>query len=169
MKYISDTNEKINLIQRHFSALIGKEITGYGFPQGWSEEDKEWFDWMDLPVRLVFGDITLSISWTRSDELALEQGNTLPRYLEESQARWLTDNIDILSSLPGEMLHSVALGNDKHEDYAFGFPLWNSLILTMQTGLKFVIYNAGDENGFRLYTKNSPIEAITCCSLSDPG
>lgn len=64
MEYLSDTEDKINLIRQKFSKLIGGEIRGYEFAQMWVEEEQEWSDWMDIPLFITINDSTVSISWT---------------------------------------------------------------------------------------------------------
>jgi len=53
MKYVSNIQDKIELIQKSLSYLIGCEISGYEIAKMWCEEDQEWSDWMNLSISLT--------------------------------------------------------------------------------------------------------------------
>ncbi|WP_157845842.1 hypothetical protein [Kiloniella litopenaei] len=164
MHYFTAKTDKIKLIQSHFQNLISHEITGYGLPQCMFAESHEWEDWMDLPLRLVFGSHTLSISWMRCGDLAIASGNYRPSRLGTSKVRWVNDGIESLSPILGMKLKSVALGYKKDEIYDDGTPSWQHLILTSDQNLSFDLYAAGDENAFKIYTEKPDIKTCICCS-----
>ncbi|WP_419904719.1 hypothetical protein [Kiloniella sp.] len=162
MQYISEKQEKIELIQKHFTKLLGCEITGYELPQLWCEEDQEWSDWMDLPLYLTIGGSTLSISWKKFDELLIETGRVLPFSITGFPVRWLAEDVQLLEPLIGQKLKSVSLASDEMTLGGHQIEIWTRLILTMDNDQNLVIYNALDENGLDHFKGPVPSGAVIC-------
>ncbi|MEM8533764.1 MAG: hypothetical protein AAGF95_23170 [Chloroflexota bacterium] len=146
MHYVSDTEQKIVLVRETFSELIGETIHSYELAQLWYEEEQEWMNWMDVPIFLVIGASILSISWQKLDELGLATGRALPFSLVGSTVRWVSEGIQPLDAILGQRVVSVALGMEE----ASAGDTWTRLLINLDSGKTFEIYNALDENGFAL-------------------
>ncbi|WP_417454504.1 hypothetical protein [Kiloniella sp.] len=163
MQFKSTKKDKIELIQRHFTPLIGSEITGYSIAQLWCEENRAWDDWMDLPFRLHFKDTKLSISWRKFDELMIEEGEALPFPTTDLQVRWLLNPIKRINGIIGQKLKRVCLSPGHMNIGSHQCEIWVDLILTTEENQSLVIYNNLDENGLKLSSNENMLEAAVCC------
>jgi hypothetical protein len=150
MNYVSSLEEKLELIHKRFSNLIGGEIRSYELAQIWIEEEQEWSNWMDIPLFLTIDDTTLSISWQKFDDLAIEFGRILPFPVGGSTIRWLSEDVKILDLIIGEKIVSVSLGASEMSIASKDIEIWTSLVILLSNGSSFEIFNALDENGVNL-------------------
>ncbi len=162
MNYITDPKEKVELIKSRFSELIGKEITHYELPQIVLESKNEWDDWMDLPLFLTFGDRTLSISWDKFDDLAIEEGRVIPFSLCGYTVRWLCEGVEILEKVLGKTLTSVSLGIGEMNLDGRDIEIWTRVLLSLNDESTLDIFNALDENGIELFSEKPKGESIKC-------
>jgi hypothetical protein len=162
MNYVEDPKEKIALIRERFGGLIGEKIQGYELAQIWIESESDWFNWMDVPLFLTVGDQTLSISWTKFDELAIEPGRVLPFPLGGSTIRWLCEGVETLDQVIGKRIISVFLGRGDMTIGKKEIEIWTELLLSLDDGMTLDVYNALDENGIELITEDKIGEAIKC-------
>ena len=152
MKYVTNIEDKVELIQKSFSDLIGSEISGYEIAQMWCEEEQEWSDWMDLPLYLTIDEKVLSISWTKFDDLAIDLGRFIPFSLGGTSVRWLCEDVEMLDSILGNKVVSISLGRGDMTIEEKDVEIWTRLLITLSNGSTFEIYNALDENAFKLHS-----------------
>ncbi|MGF2736704.1 hypothetical protein [Marinobacter sp. DUT-1] len=152
MKYVTTVEDKIELIRESFASLVGKKLVGYELAQLWVEEDKEWSDWMDLPLFICIGGSTLSISWQKFDDLAIENGRVLPFALCGSTVRWLCDKVEALDKIVGRKIVSVSLGRGDMSIGEAEVEIWTRLLIEFTGGHTLEIFNALDENGVEVRT-----------------
>lgn len=162
MKYVSDLNEKIALVRDRFRHIVGQEIRSYEVAQLWDESSGAWAQWMDVPLFLTIGPQTFSISWTKFDELAIENERSLPFSLCGTTVRWVCEGIVALDGVLGKRVVSVGIGKgsmtiEKHE-----IEIWTRLLFVTDDGSVLDVYNALDENGFEHLPGGIPDDAKTC-------
>lgn len=162
MNYVEDLKEKIALIRERFSGLIGEKVQGYELAQIWVESESDWSNWMDVPLFLTVGDQTLSISWVKFNELAIEPWRVLPFPLCSSTIRWLCEGVETLDQVTGKRIISVSLGRGDMTIEEKEIEIWTRLLLTLDNGMTLSVYNALDENGIELITEDKIGEAIKC-------
>jgi hypothetical protein len=150
MKYSSDLEDKIELIQKNFAHLIGAKVVGYEIAQIWCDEEQEWDNWMDIPLFLIVGETTLSISWNEFDELGIEKGRVLPFSLGGTTVRWLSEGNELLDLIVGETIDTVSIGKGEMSIEDKEIEIWTRLLITLGNGMTFEVFNALDENGFAL-------------------
>ena len=158
MKYISDLEDKIKLIQRHFSALIGGEVQGYELAQIWCDEERKWDNWMDIPLFLVIDGTALSISWSKFDDLGIEKGRVLPFSLGGSTVRWLCEGVELIDPIIGKKIDSISIGKGEMSIEEKEIEIWTRLLIKFEDGETFEIFNALDENGIELH--NGKVQGI---------
>ena len=161
MKYFASLREKTDLVHHQFSELIGKVIVGYELAQIWREETAVWSEWNDLPVFLSVGSGELSISWQKFDELAIEAGRALPFSLCGSTVRWIDSGNFHLDAAIGRTVESVSLAQGEMTVGDSEIEIWTRLLIHFTGGGSLEIFNALDENGFKLHTKT--VEAGVSC------
>ena len=151
MKYISELEEKIKLIQRHFSGLIGGEVQGYELAQIWCDEEKEWNNWMDIPIFLIIEETILSISWSQFNDFGIEKGRVLPFSLSGSTVRWLSEGVGLIDPVIGKKIESISIGKGEMSIEEKEIEIWTRLLVRFEDGETFEIFNALDENGIELH------------------
>jgi hypothetical protein len=134
--------------------LIGSKLRSYEFAQMWSEDEQEWSDWMDIPVFITIGDITLSICWQKFNELAIENGRVLSFSLGGSTVRWLYEGIKAMDSVLGAKVASVSIGREGMSIENKEIEIWTDLLIFLDNGLVINIFNALDENGIEVINEN---------------
>jgi len=162
MKYVSDLDEKITLIRDRFRPIVGQEIHFYEVAHLWDENGSEWTEWMDVPLFLTIGPQTFSISWTRFDELAIENERNLPFSLCRSTVRWECEGIAVLDGVVGKRVMSVAIGKGSMTVEKQKIEIWTRLLFALDDGSVLDVYNALDENGFGHLPGGIPDDAKTC-------
>ena len=162
MNYVSDPKQKVELISNRLRALLGKKIQRYELAQLWDETTREWSYWMDVPLFLTVGNSTLSISWYKFDELAIEWGRVLPFSLVGSTVRWVSDGVNALDAATGRKITAISLGRGEMSIEKNEIETWTRLLFTLDNGTTLEIFNALDENGIQLHTSQVPGETIKC-------
>ena len=162
MKYYSDFEDKTKLIQTNFAGLKNQKIKAYEYCQLWCREDKEWTDWEDMPLFLTIGNRTLSISWQKFDELAIEIGRVIPCSLAGSTVRWLEKGYKSLDSILGSKLKSVSLGQGEMIIDNQEVEVWTRLLLKLENESTIEIFNNLDENGIHLHHTEIIGNTIKC-------
>lgn len=160
MLYVTAKAAKLQLIQDRFSGLVGQPILGYELAQLWCDDDQQWSDWMDLPLFLTVGDSTLSISWQKFDDLAMEVGRVLPFSLGGSTVRWLWEGVAVLDAILGNTVAAVSLGRGQMAIGGRELEIWTRLLITLDSGTTLDVFNALDENGLALVTLGPGDEVI---------
>jgi hypothetical protein len=158
--YVTAKAAKLQLIQDCFSGLVGHPILGYELAQLWCDDDQQWSDWMDVPLFLTVGDSTLSISWQKFDDLAMEVGRVLPFSLSGSTVRWLSEGVAVLDAILGNTIAAVSLGRGQMAIGGRELEIWTRLLITLDNGTTLDVFNALDENGLTLVTLGPGDEVI---------
>ncbi len=151
MNYVTAVDEKIELIRDRFRSLMGAEFLGYELAQIWCSNEEEWSNWMDIPLFLSFDQSTLSISWEKFDDLAIENGRVLPFSLGGSTIRWLCEGVELLDSLIGQKVLGVSLAKGQMTLGNADVEIWTRLLIDLDGGSTLEIFNALDENGIELH------------------
>ncbi|PSN76029.1 hypothetical protein C8B47_29475 [filamentous cyanobacterium CCP4] len=168
MQYVHTREAKQNLIRTRFANLVGKKILSYEVAQLWCDDDQQWSDWMDLPLFLTMGEgqsppveerQTLSISWQKFDDLAIEAGRVLPFSLGGSTVRWRWEGLDPLESALGETIASVGLGRGQMSVGSSEIEIWTRLLIGLDNGTTLDLFNAFDETGINL-TVLGPMDEV---------
>ncbi len=162
MNYVSSAENKIELIRKQFSPLVGGKIEGYELAQLWCEEDQEWSDWMDVPLFLTIKGITVSISWQKLDELAIGPGRNLPFSLGGCTVRWICEGIETIDSILGEKIASISLGKGEMSIEGNEVEIWTRLLINFTNGKTFEVFNALDENGIALHDNEITKDVKKC-------
>lgn len=162
MKYITDKNQKISLISESFNELIGKPISSYELAQIYFEEDNEWSYWMDLPLFITVGDITLSLSWQKFDDLAIFIGRQLPFSLVGSTVRFIDEGFAELDSVIGKIIQAVYLGRGDMTVENEPIEIWTRILVEFTDGSSLEIFNALDENGIEYHQSKAVGEFKKC-------
>jgi hypothetical protein len=162
MNYCSQKEDKIALIQKYFGPLVGQKIDGYELPQYWYEEDKEWSDWMDLPLILKINKKPLSISWCQFEDFAIDAGRPLPFSLVDTTVKWISEGNKYLDSIIGQEIKSVALGRGEMTMEGKDIEIWTRLLIELSDGRTLDVFNALDENGVDVIDSNIEGELIKC-------
>lgn len=162
MKYVSAIEDKVSLIQERFAALVGKEVVGYELAQYWCAEDEEWSNWRDIPLFLSIGETTLSISWQKFDELAIEVDRALPFSLSGATVRLLCEDVESLDAVIGQKVASVSLGKGEMSIEEVEIDVWTRLLIKLSGGNTLEVFNALDENGIEVHTKPVVGEVQKC-------
>lgn len=169
MKYVGSLQEKVTLIRKQFKGLLGQRISGYELAELWSESDRRWSPWRDLPVVLTFeSGASLSISWSKFDDLGIEKGRVLPFSLSGCTVRWVSEGTPDLDNGVGYAVESIALASGEMST-GRTVEIWTHLYLRLSNGGALDIYNALDENGFSFVegqiqpgTANTPLRIKEC-------
>lgn len=162
MNYVTAVDEKIELIRDRFGSLIGSEFRGYELAQLWCSNEKEWSDWMDIPLFLSFDQSALSISWEKFDDLAIEKGRVLPFSLGGSTVRWLCEGVELLDSLIGQKILGISLAKGQMTLGNADVEIWTRLLIELDSGSTLEIFNALDENGIELHADGFKENARKC-------
>ncbi len=162
MKYVSDIEDKNKTIKSKFAGLKHQKIKAYEFCQLWCTEDEKWSDWEDMPLFLTIGNTTLSISWQKFDELAIEIGRIIPCSLAGSTVRWLDKGIKPLDSALGSEIKSVSLGQGEMSIENKEIEVWTRLLLKLENESTLEIFNNLDENGIHLHDTEIIGNTIKC-------
>jgi len=162
MNYVNTKDQKIELIKDQFKALIDHKITGYELPQYWYEEDKEWSNWMDLPLILNINKKPLSISWCQFEDLAIDAGRPLPFSLVDTTVKWISEGNKKLDSIIGKEIISVALGRGEMTMEGKDIEIWTRLLIELSDGRTLDVFNALDENGIDVINSEVKCEWIKC-------
>ncbi|MBD2113451.1 MULTISPECIES: hypothetical protein [Cyanophyceae] len=165
MLYVTAKEAKLQLIQNRFSGLLGQPILGYELAQMWCDDDQQWSDWMDLPLFLTVGDSTLSISWQKFDDLAIEVGRVLPFSLGGSTVRWQWEGVAVLDAILGATIAAVSLGRGQMSIGGSELEIWTRLLITLDSGITLDVFNALDANGIALVTLEPRDEVIQAVGL----
>ncbi|MEA2028066.1 MAG: hypothetical protein U9N49_03720 [Campylobacterota bacterium] len=148
MKYLSIKEQKIELIEKIFTPLLGQSIQGYSIVELFDEEYDEWDLWHELPIRLSIGEASVSISWEKFDDLALSPNDEIDENWNEKVMRWAHEGIEPLDSAKGQKIVGVAMARYPKSEF------WNRLLLYLDNDNVLDIYNALDENAYALYSKS---------------
>ena len=162
MNYVTAVIEKIELIRERFKPLIGAEFRGYELAQMWCSDEKEWSNWMDVPLFLSFGESTLSISWEKFDNLSIENGRVLPFSLGGSTVRWLCEGVELLDSLIGQKILGISLAKGHMTLGNADVEIWTRLLIELNNGATLEIFNALDENGIEVHANGFKETARKC-------
>lgn len=157
----SDVEEKIECIRAGFQNVIGARLMRYETAE-LKFDDGIWRAWHDVPIRLFTdaGD-TVSIAWSKCDELWIANDLSLPFPLIGHTVRWVENGIDPINPALGAPIQSVILGQG---DFSVeGNPIENWTRLVIQVGDGWLeVFNAGDENGYA-YHCSKPSGAFKLC------
>lgn len=151
MNYVETLERKSELIKQQFANLIGAKIKGYELAQLWCSTEGEWSDWMDIPLFLIIGNETLSISWRKFDELAIQQDRILPFSVGGNTIRWLCEGVPALDSALEKVVTHVSLGRGEMSIGSQELSIWTRLIIGLEGGEALEIFNALDENGIEFH------------------
>ena len=162
MNYVESLDEKLQIARDQFEPLIGKKITGYELGELWCEEEREWSEWMDLPLYLSAGDEVISISWRNFDELAIERGRVLPFSLGGSTVRWQFEGVLSIEPALGKIISTVSIGRGELSIEDREVEIWTRLLIGFQSGEVLEVFNALDENGIDFHTTPVGCETKKC-------
>lgn len=152
MNYVNNLKEKKQLISNHFKPYIGKPIMGYEIAEVWSEEDKDWSEWMDVPLFLNVNNEVISISWQKFNELGIQSGRVLPFSLSSNTVRWKFEGVKEIEKSIGQIVSSVSIGRGDMELAGNDCEIWTRLLIEFESGDTLEVFNALDENGFVFHT-----------------
>lgn len=152
---------KVDAIRFHFAPLIGKRIISYRTAE-LRHEDGTWSGWPDLPIRIVTDDsLSIGISWSCFDDLALTHGNNNPRWADAATTRWVDNSIEAINGCLGRVILGVFLGRGQMAIGESEIEIWTRLLIDLgDTWLE--IFNALDENGYCLHYE-PPSEGMVKC------
>ena len=153
--------EKLDLIREHFLPLIGCKIVRFETAEI-LHSDGTWSEWPDLPIRL-FTDHgrTVSVSWSRFDDLFLVEGDALPFDADPETTRWRTNLPDRLYSIIGKKICGTMIGRGEMSLEGKDIPIWTRLVLNLD-GIWLEIFNALDENGYQIHESQPDGEFQRC-------
>jgi len=144
MEFTPLKEEKIRDISRAFKDLIGTKLTHF-HTLDLLIEDGSYERCDDLPIILFFEEVDpVSISWSKTEDLAIAFGISLPFGIGGQTTRWVENDLSELKPLIRNKLLRVFLAGESPT-------LWNRLILEFSSGYLH-IFNAGDENGYSVST-----------------
>jgi len=146
----SSLGDKLAAIRADFSDVIGAALVGYETAER-SHEGGPWSAWPDLPIRLHFdtGE-AVSVSWSKFDDLWVEEGTPLPAWSEGSTVRWVRDGHDGLNQALGGVIRSVSLGRGEMSVEGRDIEIWTRLLIEADAGW-LEVFNALDENGYAFH------------------
>jgi len=162
MNYAESLENKSQLIRNQFESMLGKPITGYELAELWCEEEKEWSEWMDIPLFLSSGEEVISISWQKFNELAIEKGRTLPFSLSGSTVRWLSEGVSNVEPAIGKIISSISIGRGEMSVEDREIEIWTRLLIGFDGGEVLEVFNALDESGIVFHTNPVSGETIKC-------
>lgn len=162
MNFVVSLDDKIELIRKHFSPLVGKKFSGYEYAQLWCDEKMEWCDWMGIPLFIRTDDQTLSICWSKFDELAIAPGRRLPFSLGGTTVRWRYEGLSALDSSVGKSIADVSIGRGQMTVGQNDIEIWTRLFIGFENGEVLEIFNSLDENGFDFHPDAVPVESRKC-------
>ncbi len=164
---VTKREQKIKMIEKHFNMLIGCKIEGYEVPQLFLLGDEEWINWMDLPLYLTINGLTLSIVWSEFDALSISIGRTLPFAVGGCTIRWICEGDKLLDSIIGKKITSVSLGQGQMSIKENELEIWTRLLILLDDGTTFEIFNALDENGFCLHKGDIEGKIVNCINKNE--
>lgn len=145
-----------------FSGAVGARLVRYETAEI-LHDDGQWAPWPDLPIRLFTDSaVMVSLAWSRFDDLWLSNDMCLPFQPDESTTRWVPNAIPAFNEGLGKKICAVHLGKGEMtiEDRAYDF--WTRVLIELE-GCWLEIFNALDENGYRLHLSMPAGEFIRCC------
>lgn len=153
--------DKINAISDACAPLIGKTIERFETAEILLDGGT-WDDWPDLPIRIYCAaDTILSVSWSRWDDLWLSNDMRLPFSVEDAKTRWKSNAIETLAPAVGQSIRSVSLGRGQMTIESNDIEIWTRLVFDL-SGTWLEVFNALDENGYVLHTKQPEGEFRRC-------
>ncbi|MGH1366367.1 MAG: hypothetical protein ACRBF0_22595 [Calditrichia bacterium] len=142
MEYTPLKDEKLRNLRKAFGQLIDKRFTHF-HTLDLLHEDNNFERCNDLPIILFFEEVDpVSISWSKTEDLAVAFGICLPFGIGGQTTRWVENDVPELKPLLKQKLRGVHLAKEATGE------LWNRIVLTFDSGLMDV-FNAGDENGYQ--------------------
>ncbi len=152
---------KVDAIRSHFAPLIGKRIIRYRTAE-LRHEDGRWSSWPDLPIRIMTDDsLSIGISWSCFDDLALTHGDNDPAWSDAATTRWVDNGIDAINGCLGRVILGVSLGRGQMAIGDSEIEIWTRLLIDLGD-CWLEIFNALDENGYCLHDELPPGEFVTC-------
>jgi len=148
MEYLSIKEQKIELIKKTFTPLLGQVVEGYGIVELFDEDYDEWDLWHELPIRLHIGEERVSISWEKFDDLALSPNDEIDENWNEKVMRWAYEGVEALDNAKGHKIVGVAMARYPQSEF------WARLLIYLDNEKVLDIYNALDENAYALYSKS---------------
>ena len=154
---------KVRNIQDTCSSLVGRKIDAVNVL--WQRNDKPFVDapgvygWWETPgtALIVCGDRLVSVEWWNFDDLVLS--NDFDEE-EDEQERWgPTEECD-LSPAIGKTIKAVWVGG---EGISCSIPVQTDFLFELEDDLWLSIYNALDENGYRIYSGKPNGKTLLCC------
>jgi hypothetical protein len=153
--------DKVNAIVNACTPLIGRTIERFQTAEI-LHSDGTWDDWPDLPIRVYCdGDILLSVSWSRFDDLWLSNDTTLPFAAEDATTRWKSNGIEKICPAIGRRIQGVLLGRGEMSIGSCDIEIWTRLVFDLG-GRWLEVFNALDENGYELHTVEPDGEFRKC-------
>ena len=154
-------DRKVRDIQEHFAPVFGETISRYETAE-LLLEDGSWTSWPDLPIRLYTGQNTLvAVSWSRFDDLWLENDTSLPFPTDGSTIRWITNGLKSINPVLGSSIGSVMLGRGEMSIEGRPIAIWTRLLIRVDVGW-LEIFNALDENGYAFHSERPEGSFIPC-------
>lgn len=153
--------EKLDLIREQFLPLTGHRIVRFETAEI-LHGDGTWSEWPDLPIRLFTDDgHTVSVSWSRLDDLFLVEGYALPFDADPETTRWRTNLPDNLCSIIGKKICGTMIGRGEMSVEGKDTLIWTRLVLDLG-GTWLEIFNALDENGYQIHESQPDGEFQRC-------
>ena len=152
VKGIDSKDEKFISLKQHLEPMLGEKLQCIETAL-LKMEDGSWDDWFDLPIRLFFrSEKVISVAWSYFDRLFISNDRSAPFDPADAEIVWKTERIKCFSSLQGQTLRSVSLGQGDMTVDGQAVEVWTRLLLEFDKG-QMEIYNGLDENAFAFHEK----------------
>ena len=79
-----------------------------------------------------------------------------------STVRWKSEDNDLLDSIVGKKIVSVSLGRGEFSLDKKEIEVWTRLIINLDNGFTFEVFNSLDENGFSYDRSKTESNVIKC-------
>ena len=148
-------------IKRFCGPLIGHTITRLQSAETRSLEN-EWYADSGLPIRIFTqSGALLAVSWSRFDDLWLNNDESLPCTIEADRVRWVDDGLPGSTSCIGRKLRRVLLGKGQMSVENVELEIWTRLLFDL--GERFLeISNALDANDVEVHSAKPDGDFIDC-------
>lgn len=156
------SEDKINAIFNACTPLIGRTIERFETAEI-LHDDGRWDDWPHLPIRVYCdGNIMLSVSWSKFDDLWLSNDTSLPFAAEDATTRWKSNGIEKIRPAISCRIQGVSLGRGEITIGSRDVEIWTRLVFDLG-GCWLEVFNALDENGYDLHVAQ-PIGEFRKCT-----
>jgi len=155
MDFTPNKDQKLRDLRKAFGELIDKRFTHF-HTLDLLHEDNSFARCDDLPIILFFEEVDpVSISWSKTEDLAIAFGICLPFGIGGQTTRWVENGLPDLKPLLKQKLRSVHLAHSTSANNN----AWNHVILRFDSGL-LDVFNEGDENGYQILSSLSDYQII---------